>query len=152
MERRYFLALLLAAAVVALTQVLFPVARPTLPASVKRDTSNSAVVATPQTQNRIPSIVEQLQPVLTDSANLVESRPEVTMIETQRSIYEFSNIGAAPISVKLKGYKNLAPSGGDVELRVLGQQLLRYALVIQGDTVSLERVPFRLMRQGDPVQ
>ncbi len=150
MERRYFLALLLAATVVAITQVLFPVARPTPQASVKRDTSNSAVVPTPQAQTSIPSVVEQPQPVLADSGNVVESRPEITTIETERSIYEFSNIGAAPVSVRLKGYKNLAPSGGNVELQAPGQPLLRYALVVQGDTVSLDRVPFRVTRQGDP--
>jgi YidC/Oxa1 family membrane protein insertase len=150
MERRYFLALLLAAAVVAITQVLFPVARPTPQASVKRDTINSAVVPVPQAQTSIPSVVEEPQPLLADSANVVESRSEITTIETERSIYEFSNIGAVPVSVRLKGYKNLAPSGGDVELRAAGQPLLRYALVVQGDTVSLERVPFRVTRQGNP--
>ena len=150
MERRYFLALLLAAAVVAITQVLFPVARPTPPASVKRDTSNSAPMPAPQAQTSIPSVVEQPQPALTDSVNVAVSRPEITTVETQRSIYEFSNIGAAPVSVRLKDYKNLAPSGGNVELRAPGQPLLRYALVVQGDTVSLDRVPFRVTRQGDP--
>lgn len=150
MERRYFLALLLAAAVVAITQVLFPVARPTPQTSVKRDTSHSAVVPTPQAQTSIPSVVEQPQPVLADSGKVVESRPEITTIETERSIYEFSNIGAAPVLVRLKGYKNLAPSGGNVELRVPGQPLLRYGLVVQGDTVLLDRVPFRVTQQGDP--
>ena len=151
MERRYFLALLLAAAVVAITQVLFPVARPTPPASVKRDTSHSTVVPAPQAQTSIPSVVEQSQPLLTDPTNVVESVPEITTVETERSIYEFSNVGAVPVSVQLKGYKNLAPAGGDVQLRALGQPLLRYALVVQGDTVLLDRTPFRVTRQGDPV-
>lgn len=157
MERRYFLALLLAAAVVAITQVLFPVARPVPPVDVKRDTSNSAAVPRPQAQTSVPSVVEQPRQVVPESAGVVpesagvvESRPEITTIETQRSIYEFSNIGAAPVLVRLKGYKNLAPSGGDVELQAPGQPLLRYALVVQGDTVSLGRVPFRVTQQGNP--
>jgi YidC/Oxa1 family membrane protein insertase len=150
MERRYFLALLLAAAVVAITQILFPVARPTPQASVKRDTSGSVVPPAPAAQPSIPSVVERLQPISADSANVVGSRPEITTIETERSIYEFSNVGAAPVVVRLKGYKNLAPSGGDVELRAPGQPLLRYALVVQGDTVLLDKVPFRVTRQGDP--
>jgi len=157
MERRYFLALLLAAAVVAITQVLFPVARPVPPVDVKRDTSNSTAVPRPQAQTSVPSVVEQPRQVVPESAGVVpesagvvESRPEITTIETQRSIYEFSNIGAAPVLVRLKGYKNLAPSGGDVELQAPGQPLLRYALVVQGDTVSLGRVPFRVTQQGDP--
>jgi YidC/Oxa1 family membrane protein insertase len=150
MERRYFLALLLAAAVVAITQVLFPVARPTPPTAAKRDTSHSTLVPAPRAPASIPSVVDQSQRLLTDSTDVVESRPEITTVETQRSIYEFSNVGATPVSVQLKGYKNLAPAGGDVQLRVLGQPLLRYALVVQGDTVSLDRVPFRVTREGDP--
>ena len=150
MERRYFLALLLAAAVVAITQFLFPVARPVPSADVKRDTSSSVSVQTPQAQTSMPSVVEQLPQAVPESAGVIENRPEITRIETQRSIYEFTNIGAAPVLVRLKGYKNLAPAGGDVELRAPGQPLLRYALVVQGDTVSLDRVPFRLAQQGDP--
>jgi YidC/Oxa1 family membrane protein insertase len=99
----------------------------------------------------MPSVVEEAQQPLSDSAVLpVATRPEITTVETQRSIYEISNIGAAPISVRLKQYKNLAPPGGAVELRALGQPLLKYELVIRGDTIPLERVPFRVTQDGDP--
>src|SRR5678815_5486455 len=107
MEKRYFLALLLAAAVVAITQFLFPVARPVPPAAVKRDSiSSTAVIPKSQPQTSIPSVVEEPQRPAPDSASAIESQPEITTIETARSIYEFSNIGAAPVSVRLKGYKN----------------------------------------------
>lgn len=150
MEKRYFVALLLAAAVVALTQILFPVAQPVPPADVKRDTARSAAVIPPQVPSSVPSLTEEPRPAIPDSTQLSTSTPEVTTVETQRSIYQFSNVGATPVSVRLKDYKSLAPSGGTVELRAPGQPLLRYALVVRGDTVSLDRVPFALSRNGDP--
>ena len=150
MERRYFLALLLAAAVVAITQILFPVARPVPPAEVRRDTVSSITSVEPQILRSVPSPVEQSQRVTADSTNSISQRPEITAVETQRAVYEFSNIGAVPLSVRLKDYKNLAPVGGMVELRAPGQPLLKYALVINGDTLSLDGVPFRLSEAGDP--
>lgn len=150
MERRYFLALLLAAAVVAVTQVLFPVARPVPPADLKRDTVTSVTGVRPQVPRSIPTPVEQLQHVMADSVSLAGVRPEIAAVETPRAIYEFSNLGAAPLSVRLKGYKNLAPAGGMVELRALGQPLLKYALVIKGDTLPLDSVLFRTSQVGDP--
>ena len=149
MERRYFLALLLAAVVVAITQILFPVARPTPPASVKRDT-NSVVVPAPQAQTNIPSVVEEAQPVLADSANVLERRPEITMVETERSIYEFSNIGATPVSVRLKGYKNLAPAGGDVELQSAWPATVEICIGGAGRYSVARPGPIPYDRQGDP--
>jgi len=150
MERRYFLALLLAAAVVAITQFLFPVARPVPPAEAKRDTANVVASPKPQAPERIPSVVEELPQVVPDSTTSVGPRPEITTVETQRAVYEFSNVGATPVSVRLKGYKSLAPSGGMVELRAPRQPLLKYGVVIKGDTLPLDRVPFQLSQIGDP--
>jgi YidC/Oxa1 family membrane protein insertase len=61
-------------------------------------------------------------------------------------------VGATLASVVLKDYKNLAPSGGFVEVGVSGQPLLQYALVVDGDTVSLERTVFRVSGNGDPAK
>jgi YidC/Oxa1 family membrane protein insertase len=150
MERRYFLALLLAAAVVAITQVLFPVARPVPPAETKRDTVSSVTDVKPQVLQSVPSPVEQSQQVTADLVDRASVRPEITTVETQRAVYEFSSLGAAPLSVRLKDYKSLAPAGGMVELRAPGQPLLKYALVIKGDTLPVDSVLFRLSRGGDP--
>lgn len=150
MERRYFLALLLAATVVAITQVLFPVARPVPPAEIKRDTVSLVKGIEPQVLQSVPSPVEPSQEVTVGSVNSASMRPEITAVETQRAIYEFSNIGAVPVSVRLKHYKNLAPAGGMVELRAPGQPLLKYALVIKGDTLPLDSVPFRASQTGNP--
>src|SRR5229473_2841262 len=118
MEKRFFLALLLAAAVVAITQILFPVTRS---GPVTRSKGDS--VSTSRTQGRSIADIDQrprlVQPVI-DSASTVTSvaTPELTGLETSRSIYRFSNIGATPVSVALRDYKNLAPAGGAVELGV----------------------------------
>jgi len=159
MEKRYFLALLLAAAVVAITQLLFPVSRPAVTTGAKGDTTARAVaspVDTPrraEQQTRKPdSVISSAfvqQQSATDSTSVSEPA-QVTTVETSRSVYRLTNLGAVPLSVDLKQYKSLAPSGGVVQLGTPGQPLLRYALVIGADTVALDKVPFHLSQKGDP--
>src|SRR5438067_1221173 len=144
MEKRFFIALLLAAAVVAITQILFPVARPVSVTRRKVDslstgkTANQSVASVGQ----VPSSIVR-PPV--DSVSVVPSTAtaELTTLETPKSVYRFSNRGAAPVSVTLRNYKNLAPAGGAVELGIPGQPLLKYALVVNGDTTQLGGIPFR---------
>ena len=148
MEKRYLVALLLAAVVVALTQILFPVPRPT-PGSVKKaaqtfsDSSTPARKTQPQPAPAISAPVAQSHPV--DSA-LPRPSAQVTTLTTALSRYQFSNVGAAPLSVTLNTYNSLAPRGGRVELGSPGQPLLRYALVANGDTTHLDRTAFQLQQ------
>jgi YidC/Oxa1 family membrane protein insertase len=44
----------------------------------------------------------------------------------------------------MREYKNLSRSKGAVQLTVPGQTLLRYSLVMQGDTIPLQGIPFQL--------
>lgn len=148
MEKRFFLALLLAAAVVALTQVLFPVARST--STVHTNGADSSRVSRNQGHE---SVADQKAPVVApivaqapkDSSSISGQviTPEVTTLTTAKSVFRFTNVGAAPISVKLESYKNLAPAGGVVDLGVSGQPLLRYALVANGDTTWFDKTAFR---------
>ena len=150
MEKRYFLALLLAAAVVAITQILFPVPRATSvakgkAAQVLADSTRQpvAVADTP----RIAPASPKMQQVRADSIVTSASTPpapaaEATSLSTKLADYRFSNVGAAPVAITLREYKNLAPSGGNVELVASGQPLLRYGLVVNGDTVFLDRTRF----------
>ncbi len=155
MEKRYFLALLLAAAVVAITQVLFPVSRAVVPAAGTRDSLGRDPMPT---FGRVghESDIKVLTPTPAgnnSSTNLthVESvNGQLTTVSTKRSVYRFSNMGAAPVSVTLKDYKNLAPAGGFVELGVSKEALLTYALVMEGDTLPLDRVSFHLTSLGGP--
>lgn len=155
MEKRYFLALLLAAVVVALTQILFPVARPVVPTGTKRGTTSSATPAKSQAAivqqgAASPSVVKGNEEPTGDSTSLSSPAGETTTLETletletPESIYRFTNVGGAPVSIDLREYKNLAPAGGVVELGTPGQPLLRYSLVLNGDTVVLDRILFRI--------
>jgi YidC/Oxa1 family membrane protein insertase len=71
---------------------------------------------------------------------------ETTTVSTPKAIYEFSNIGAAPVSIVMRDYKNRSPSGGLVDLAVAGSPLLGYRLVMPADTADLASVPFSLSR------
>src|SRR6476619_6242628 len=113
MEKRYFLALLLAAAVVAITQILFPVSRPASTPSrsktaiavadsgVRPDLANPPIISPQATQPVITS------PAGDSSSNIplvVNKTPEVVTISTPRSSYKFTNVGAAPLSIVLSSY------------------------------------------------
>jgi YidC/Oxa1 family membrane protein insertase len=74
---------------------------------------------------------------------------EITVVNTPKAIYRFSNIGAAPVSIEMRDYKSRAPqaqTGGLVDLAVAGSPLLAYRLVMPTDTADLTKVPFSLSR------
>jgi YidC/Oxa1 family membrane protein insertase len=153
MDKRLLTALLLTAIVVAVTPLLFPTPRRT-PASATAPTPASAVVASqPQTESAPAvaapeSVLKQVAAPLdsTVAATTASSAAErtITTVTTGRSIYKFSNLGAAPVSVTMREYENLSRKDGQVELSVPGKPLFGYSLVIQRDTIPLENVPFQL--------
>ena len=150
MEKRYFLALLLAAAVVAITQILFPVPRATSVANGKGipalADSNKRQPTQVDTARSIAPLPQSFQPTRADSTKspspTAQIAAEVTSLSSGLTEYRFTNVGAAPLAVVLREYKNLAPGGGNVELVVPGQPLLRYGLVANGDTTYLDRTRF----------
>jgi YidC/Oxa1 family membrane protein insertase len=156
MEKRYFLALLLAAAVVAITQIVFPVARPASKANGKSDTTISSTQPREGQKTAIDLTAQLDSPVpvkpVDSTAPTGINTAEITTLTTSWSVYRFSSLGAAPVSIELKQYKNLAAAGGMVDLGVPGQPLLKYALVLNGDTIHLDRVPFRPRLAGNPVE
>src|SRR4026207_1169496 len=115
MEKRYFLALLLAAAVVALTQILFPVPRATSVVNGKT-TQASADSAKPRiavADTALPvippaSVAQQAADTnATRSAGVPAPSAEATSLSTGLASYRFSNVGATPVAVTLRDYKNL---------------------------------------------
>lgn len=150
MEKRYFLALLLAAAVVAITQILFPVSRPTVSSSNKRDTLQAPVL-TPSLETVAPTVSTPAGfQQSSETSVVVPSTTDVRTVSTKRAVYRFSDVGAVPLSISLRDYKNLSSSGGLVELGTASQPLLRYALVLDGDTVSLDHTRFHLAQSTTP--
>jgi len=73
---------------------------------------------------------------------------EIKAVSTGRAVYRFSNIGASPVSATMKGYKNLATKQGDVDLRVPGRSLLTLALVLERDTIKLDRTAFQVSQSS----
>jgi YidC/Oxa1 family membrane protein insertase len=80
----------------------------------------------------------------TDSVASRAIARKITTVTTEKSAYQFSNLGAALVSVSMREYKNLSPQKGNVELNVPGRTLFRYSLVMQRDTISLQGIPFQV--------
>ena len=147
MDKRLLIALLLTAVVVAVTPVVFPTPR-RAPASSTATPSSSEKVTAPA---KVGAVVESpaLTPVIDSPAvNLAAvpagARAELTTVNTARSLYRFTNYGAALVSVVMQGYQNLSGHNGPVEISTPGRSLLRYSLVLQRDTIPLDRIPFQV--------
>jgi YidC/Oxa1 family membrane protein insertase len=160
MDKRFFLALFLSLIVIALSQLLFPPAKPaTVPqggikdsSSVQRGTASSTpplvapVPVTAAPQSRAGTTVSNTMPAAT---------ADTTTVSTPKAIYRFSNVGAAPVSIVMRDYRKQSASGSLVDLAVANAPLLGYRLVTPTDTANLSQVPFSLSRakntKGDEV-
>jgi len=153
MDKRFFLALFLSLIVIAVSQLLFPPTKPvtTGPGVTAKDSSPPLGEATPSTQ---PSVIQAPVTVpsrplarTADTGTAAATTPKTTTVSTPKAIYEFSNVGAVPVSVVMRDYINRAPSSsGPVDLAGASFPLLGYRLVTSTDTVDLSQVPFSLSR------
>jgi YidC/Oxa1 family membrane protein insertase len=147
MDKRLSIALLLTAIIVAVTPILFPTPRraATTTTAARGQTSHDSVVSKTAANVVAPPVQSPVSTV--DSAKTSETvsaiAPQISTINTARSTYQFSNIGAAPVSVVMKDYKNLSPVKGVVNLMVPGRSLIRYSLVLQRDTIPLDKIAFQ---------
>jgi len=164
MDKRFFLALFLSLIVIAISQLLFPSSTRKPPgqgaagsdsvSGLKNTASSSQVVAT-QSLNGQSSGTTNSQGGVGRAAEaatpspIARSAAEMTVITTPKAIYKFSSIGAAPVSIVIRDYKNRSASGGLVDLGVPGSPLLSYQLVTPADTADLANVPFTLTRARD---
>jgi YidC/Oxa1 family membrane protein insertase len=152
MDKRFFLALFLSLIVIAISQLLFPPPRPVPnPRDViAKDSSSTPKAAASSTETLVtkaPTISpSQSQAAVVPSKAAASGSAETTAVSTPKAIYKFSNIGAAPVSIVMRDYKNRSPSGGLVDLAVAGSPLLGYRLVMPADTADLASVPFSLSR------
>jgi YidC/Oxa1 family membrane protein insertase len=156
MDKRFFLALFLSLIVIAVSQLLFPTPKPAPKNTAATDSSvvsKETTSSTPATAAQTPvSAAAQPGPGTPVPAKTVAAGvvAETTTVSTPRTIYKFTNRGAAPVSVAMREYKNRSPSGGLVDLTVPGSRLLGYKLVTPNDTVDLSQVPFSLTRARTP--
>jgi YidC/Oxa1 family membrane protein insertase len=175
--RRIALAVILMAAVLVLTPILFPTAPPA-PGAGGVATDSVTVGATPGTgavgattdrpgtadakRPGVPgapaAVAPVLAPALADSPGTAPTVPIDTItVGTSRAAYRITNLGAALIGAELRQYQVLAnrgrTRGGPVELARPGDRLLAYRLVVPGDTLRLDRIPFTRVGDGtDPAQ
>ena len=157
MDKRFFLALFLSLIVIAVSQLLFPPPKQATKSAVPKDSSSALRGATSST---LPSVTpasvaapSQSRAITAGSSTAAAANavtPETTTVSTPKTIYRFSNVGAAPVSVVMRDYKNQSSFGGLVDLTVSGSPLLEYRLVTPTDTVDLSQVRFTLSRARTP--
>ena len=156
MDKRFFLALFLSLVVIAISQLLFPPTKRT-PSSqgaigkdsisgLKNTASSTQPLDTQSSTAQAPATARsqgRAREAATGSAQ-VQPAAETTAITTPKAIYRFSNIGAAPVSIVIRDYKNRSTNDSLVDLGVPGSPLLSYQLVTPTDTADLSQVPFAL--------
>jgi YidC/Oxa1 family membrane protein insertase len=164
-NKRFLLALALSALVILLVQVIFPApkrvqgANGTTPVtdSVARQsgassasgggTTAAAVAGT--TPGAAPSASAAAAPDSSGAAGTAAAgAPRVVAVPTGKAVYRMSSVGAAPVSAEIVDYRPLAKGGratdAHIELARPGEPLLRYRLVVPGDTIALDRTNFTL--------
>jgi YidC/Oxa1 family membrane protein insertase len=162
MDKRFFLALFLSLIVIAISQLLFPTAKPT--------PSKQAVVGA-DSISRLKNTASSTQPLSTQTSAIAATSPnarsssevaevpatnaparpipETAEVTTPKAIYRFSNVGAAPVSIVIRDYPNRSAAGGLVDLGAASPTLLNYKLITPTDTADLSQVPFTLKRVKD---
>jgi len=147
MDKRLTTALLLTAIVVLLTPVLFPTRRG--PASTRpaqqTDSAVSQKANLPEAQVAPVKVGSVVDSVVTPQ---LPTGRTIT-VETKRGVYKFSTLGAAPLSIAMKEYRNLSPTKGQVELATPGRKLIEYSIVTGRDTISLRTTDFQVSQVSD---
>ena len=162
MDKRFFLALFLSLIVIAISQLLFPPAKPAPRKAAATDSSSvgqGAAASTTKSSVVQTPVPARAQPVGNTPISKTVVAPiavaETSTVTTAKAIYKFSSVGAAPVTVVMRDYGNRSPSGGLVSLVGNGSPLLGYRLVTPSDTADLSRVPFALAQarsaKGDEV-
>lgn len=155
MDKRFFLALLLAAAVIAITPILFPSPpRPAVQGPGKEDSSRLATVTH---DSLVSPVITQRDtgpavPLVRDSATSAFASIDTAAIETPLARYTFSTLGASPVDAVLNRYQNRRHLTEPVKLTTPGKPLLQYRLVLHGDTIPLSGTNFTVSRVDKTVR
>lgn len=161
--RRIILAVVLMAAVLIVTPMLFPTPVPapgTTAATAVTDSSRTPTDSTFTadrtgiTAARVDSPRVATQPTIGAApASGVDSATmplDTAVIETAPAVFRTTNQGAALIGAEMRNYKALLKGGrdrgGNVELAQEGDRLLSWRLVVPGDTIRMDRTLFASTR------
>lgn len=151
--RRVALAVILMAAVLIVTPLLFPTP-PAPPRVVGKDSSATvAAVRAPAAGAALPGMAAVADPAQAAADSAAAAIPvDTATVSTPLAVFRTTNAGAALIGAELLKYQQLTDGGrgrsGTVELALRKDPLLRYRLVVPGDTIALQGVRFR--RAEDP--
>jgi YidC/Oxa1 family membrane protein insertase len=155
MDKRFFLALFLSLIVIAISQLLFPSARPKpgVQTTISRDSSAAAQAVGGDTaakqsaaQSSLATTPGSTSVARTDTESAaLSAKVETTTVTVPKAIYRFSSLGAAPVSVVIRDYLNRT-GNRPVDLGLPGASLLAYELITPSDTVDLSRVAFSSAR------
>ena len=164
MNKRMLLALALSAAVIGLTQYLFPPAKPVAKAAAAVTASAPAPAVgapgTPQVGAPGTPQVGATAPSAAPAAGVAQTAAPISadtsLLSSARTVMRISSVGAAPVSVQLPGYKQLVAGGkssAPVELVRPGEALLQYAVIVKEPAgnriIDLAGVPFTATRTND---
>ncbi|MDA1080593.1 MAG: YidC/Oxa1 family insertase periplasmic-domain containing protein [Gemmatimonadetes bacterium] len=150
MDKRFFLALVLTGVVLMVTPLIFQTPAPTtFPAtSALNDPGGAATV--PTVGGELPTRAQPAPQRPTSQRQTIAAAPtrvaaDTIEFTTPTARYEFSSLGATPISIVLNEYESLAAStaGEPAVLRDGFEPLLRFHVVTSQDTLRLDRVDFR---------
>jgi YidC/Oxa1 family membrane protein insertase len=156
MNKRMLLALALSAAVIVLTQYLFPppkqVAKPAAAVAAGAPVTGAGASVTPSTVAAAPSVTPAAGAAVATAAITADT----ALLSSTRTNLRISSVGAAPVSVQLPGYKQLVAGGksaGPVELVRPGEALLQYAVIVKepggNRIIDLAGVSFTSTRTDD---
>ncbi|MEN9509113.1 MAG: hypothetical protein RLZZ621_1676 [Gemmatimonadota bacterium] len=159
--RRIVLAVVLMAAVLIVTPILFPTpqtvpgtgadstAAAVTPKAAPNATPNAASNATsaPASTGATAGAVSATMTAADSAANAAPVMPiDTAVVTTTPAVYRTTNRGAALIGASMQQYQALAnkgrEKGGSVELAMDGDRLLSYRLVIPGDTIAFDQTTF----------
>ncbi len=154
MNKRMLLALALSAAVIGLTQYLFPPAKP-----APKPVATAPAAGTAAGAQSAPGAASAVMPQAAVAPTVGGAPPAATIaidtasLSSARSTIRISSVGAAPVSVTLNGYKRLPETksaAAPVELVRPGESLLQYALIVKepagNRVIDLAGVPFAATR------
>ena len=159
--RRIALAVVLMAAVILLTNVLFPT--PKAPVS-KSVVATDSLVRTDSAANRRDAAALPITSATAAAASaaatatgrdsgITQLPVDTAAVKTAHTVYRTTNRGAALIGAELSLFPTLKDRGrtkeGVVELASPNDQLISFRLVLPGDTVRLDKQIFRTTRSEE---
>lgn len=168
--RRIALAVVLMAAVILLTNVLFPTPKTPVTNSVvatdsllradsaatRRDSAASPASGVPNavaSAGVAPSGVGAAGATVGRDSGAVAAQVDTAAVKTAHAVYRTTNRGAGLIGAELGLYPTLKNHGrvkeGVVELASPNDQLISFRLVLPGDTVRLDKQVFRTTRSEE---